>query len=195
MRINDRGPFARGRIIDVSQRGAELLGFRNRGTAKVLVEIIEAESRRLADAALSGQAAASAPKAVPMVAVTAEPLDGNQPSGAVQGPASKQTALAVSTRTDVPFDTGDNNGHVVVSRPVGGADIYVQAGSFTNFDNANRLRARLSALGDVRIAKALVEDTEFFRVRLGPVASVAAADRLLNLLLDNGHYEASVVID
>ena len=35
LRINDRGPFARGRIIDVSRRAAQLLGFQRAGTAKV----------------------------------------------------------------------------------------------------------------------------------------------------------------
>ncbi|NBP73545.1 MAG: septal ring lytic transglycosylase RlpA family protein, partial [Alphaproteobacteria bacterium] len=34
LRINDRGPFARGRIIDVSRRGAQLLGFEKNGVAK-----------------------------------------------------------------------------------------------------------------------------------------------------------------
>ena len=37
LRVNDRGPFARGRIIDVSRRAAQLLGFRYRGTARVKV--------------------------------------------------------------------------------------------------------------------------------------------------------------
>ena len=33
--INDRGPFHRGRIIDLSKAAATKLGFRNAGTAKV----------------------------------------------------------------------------------------------------------------------------------------------------------------
>src|SRR5947199_2745111 len=37
VRVNDRGPFAQGRIIDVSKRAAELLGFYAKGTAKVRV--------------------------------------------------------------------------------------------------------------------------------------------------------------
>lgn len=39
--INDRGPFARGRIIDVSRRAAERLGFRRAGTARVRVEVVQ----------------------------------------------------------------------------------------------------------------------------------------------------------
>ncbi len=51
VRINDRGPFANNRIIDMSQRSAELLGFAGQGTAKVRVDIMEIESRAIADAA------------------------------------------------------------------------------------------------------------------------------------------------
>jgi rare lipoprotein A len=51
VRINDRGPFAAGRIIDVSQRAAQLLGFENVGTAKVRVAILAIESKAIADAA------------------------------------------------------------------------------------------------------------------------------------------------
>ena len=40
--INDRGPFAKGRIIDVSRRAADRLGFRRAGTARVRVEVIQA---------------------------------------------------------------------------------------------------------------------------------------------------------
>ncbi len=40
--VNDRGPFAKGRIIDVSRRAAERLGFRRAGTARVRVEVIQA---------------------------------------------------------------------------------------------------------------------------------------------------------
>lgn len=54
VRINDRGPFARGRIIDVSQRAAELLGFIGPGTARVRVEVMERESRQIAEAARRG---------------------------------------------------------------------------------------------------------------------------------------------
>ena len=40
--VNDRGPFAKGRIIDVSRRAADRLGFLRAGTARVRVEVIQA---------------------------------------------------------------------------------------------------------------------------------------------------------
>jgi rare lipoprotein A len=43
--IEDRGPHARGRILDVSPRTAERLGMREEGTAPVVIEPIEVPQR------------------------------------------------------------------------------------------------------------------------------------------------------
>jgi rare lipoprotein A len=39
--VNDRGPFIKGRIIDVSTRAADVLGFRRAGLAQVQVDTAE----------------------------------------------------------------------------------------------------------------------------------------------------------
>jgi rare lipoprotein A len=44
VRVNDRGPFAANRIMDVSRKTAEVLDFRQRGTTRVKVEHIGAAS-------------------------------------------------------------------------------------------------------------------------------------------------------
>lgn len=43
LRVNDRGPFVDGRIIDLSAGAARKLGFHKKGTARVLVETVELE--------------------------------------------------------------------------------------------------------------------------------------------------------
>lgn len=40
VRINDRGPFAKGRIIDVSKAAAQKLGFMSRGTDRVEISVV-----------------------------------------------------------------------------------------------------------------------------------------------------------
>src|SRR6478735_2775153 len=40
VRVNDRGPYANDRIMDLSRRSAELLGFRDKGTAPVRVQYL-----------------------------------------------------------------------------------------------------------------------------------------------------------
>lgn len=41
VRINDRGPFKKNRIIDVSYEAAKQLGFLNEGTALVKIEVVK----------------------------------------------------------------------------------------------------------------------------------------------------------
>ena len=43
VRVNDRGPFIEGRMIDLSAGAAKRLGFLKQGTARVLVETVELE--------------------------------------------------------------------------------------------------------------------------------------------------------
>jgi len=50
LRINDRGPFVDGRIVDVSRKAAKLLRFHKKGTTRVRVEVLEKESREAAAA-------------------------------------------------------------------------------------------------------------------------------------------------
>lgn len=47
LRVNDRGPFAKNRIIDVSEKAAELLGFKGKGTTQVKVELLRDDTDQL----------------------------------------------------------------------------------------------------------------------------------------------------
>lgn len=40
IRVNDRGPYSHNRVIDVSKKAADVLGFRGRGTVKVRVQYV-----------------------------------------------------------------------------------------------------------------------------------------------------------
>src|ERR1700730_4484626 len=65
LRVNDRGPYANARIIDVSRRAAQLLGFEMAGTTPVRVRILKDESIEVAEAAMRGQAGRVQLAAVP----------------------------------------------------------------------------------------------------------------------------------
>lgn len=54
LRVNDRGPYSRGRVLDVSERAAELLGYKKAGTAKVKIEVLTEASKQVAAAAKRG---------------------------------------------------------------------------------------------------------------------------------------------
>jgi rare lipoprotein A len=55
LRVNDRGPFIGDRLIDLSRRAAQLLGFERSGTAQVRVRIVKDESIAVAEAAMLGE--------------------------------------------------------------------------------------------------------------------------------------------
>lgn len=82
LRVNDRGPYAKERIIDISKRGAQLLGYQTKGTAKVKVEIMAEESKAL-KAALLGQDYQKA------IAVATLPSDVNNSEIVVTGAETK----------------------------------------------------------------------------------------------------------
>jgi rare lipoprotein A len=203
LRINDRGPFVNGRIIDVSRRAAQLLGFHQNGTARVRVQVLADESMALA-AALTGGSGVPAgqpqppvPDAAPTVAVTAQPLPsttgaaGPVPSTAPAVPSAANTASTATTRT---LDAAQPDGRVTQTavKPTG---IFIQAGSFTQLANAQKLTAELSRMGAATMTPIKVGTQQFYRVRLGPIASVTEADRLLERLVQTGHTEARIVVD
>lgn len=41
VRVNDRGPFVRGRVIDVSKAAAQSIGMTSQGVAKVKLDVVQ----------------------------------------------------------------------------------------------------------------------------------------------------------
>ncbi len=75
VRVNDRGPYAANRILDVSKHAAQLLGFIDRGTTMVRVEYVgpaqlDGSDDRLLEATLRQDEPAPVPGAVKLAAAT-----------------------------------------------------------------------------------------------------------------------------
>lgn len=209
VRINDRGPFKRNRVIDVSEKAAELLGFKGIGTAKVRLEVLQQESLRIAQAARMGQstrgyevAMNGRPGAYPGDALETVAYDASSGSVSVQ-PVGRETLMAPSdmgapVQTALPGHIRNGEFYpdpVVQERPVTRTNIYIQAGAFSSYDNANRLRDKLAAFGTAVVKEADVRGQHFYRVRLGPVGNVAEADQLLSRVAGAGHKEAIIVVE
>jgi rare lipoprotein A len=84
VRVNDRGPYAANRIIDVSRRAAHLLGFTERGTASVRVEYVgrapmEGSDDRILEATLRENGPAPAPWDTRLAAMPLIPAFPSQP--------------------------------------------------------------------------------------------------------------------
>jgi rare lipoprotein A len=73
--------------------------------------------------------------------------------------------------------------------------LYIQAGSFASPTNAENLRTRLASFGNAFVAAARIGTQDFYRVRVGPLASVGEADGTLNRMLAAGYSESHIVVD
>lgn len=208
VRVNDRGPFKRGRVMDVSEKAAELLGFKGIGTAKVKIDVLPQESMQIAEMARRGESTkgielaanrGQMPGIVPAAVTTgdiemasADPLQGPAIGGAGSVTAEALAPIQGHTSTDGRFMPDP----VVTQMPVAGhANIYVQAGSFAMADNAQRMSQNLSHIGAVNVYPGYVNGKQFYRVRIGPVANVADADRMLSQVISMGNSSAIIVVD
>ena len=172
IRINDRGPYVRGRIIDLSRRAAQLLGFRYKGTAEVRVRILAEESRR----------AAALAKLTPRPPAIAGPAaDGVvfEPLPSDTGPV-ETVALAAPGEAPAPAPAGEG--------------VYIQAGAFLDPENANRLKARLARFGRAAVAPR-GEGPMLYRVLLGPFADIARARSLIGAVSAASRAPARIVPD
>lgn len=200
LRVNDRGPFSKSRLIDVSHKSASVLGYERQGTARVRVQVLERESRILADAARKGytpdQQMAMAFRR-PTEADTRGDVDvaslGNAPLPPIYQEGTNAPALPTPVVTQSDLD--DLNKQLFKKFPVSPTSLYVQVGAFSNANNAMALKNKLASLGHVVMYETTVNGQLFHRVRLGPVNSVTDADALLRRTLSAGYSSARIVVD
>jgi rare lipoprotein A len=191
VRINDRGPFSGSRIIDLSQRAAQLLGFEGQGTAKVRVQVLADESKAIADAMRHYGGAATPAE---MAAASAPP---EQVASAATAPVQSETLEPVQTTPAIHQELLQTQPlPVVVQMPVTGNNhLFVQAGAFTVSENATKLEQSLKPLGTTSVSTIVINGKTFYRVRVGPVPDVAHADALLSQMRKAGVSGARTVVD
>lgn len=113
VRVNDRGPYHGNRVIDVSQRAADLLGFKSRGTARVKVEYIgpaKLEGSDDVQLAATLRQNGAAPEPAIMVASTSSTImvASNGSMTAMRATRTTQVAIAnVPLPPSRPFDLGE----------------------------------------------------------------------------------------
>jgi rare lipoprotein A len=173
LRINDRGPFVGTRIIDVSKRAADALGYKQKGTAKVRVKYL-------------GPAPLNDPGGRHLLAMN---------DGANIG--SPQTMLADSRtqkrRRQQQFEEStDIAAQDAPSQPISYA-YYVQLGAFADPENVDRIKEGLSEAGPMQMAEISGNAGTIYKLRLGPLRSAEAAQFALNQALSFGLPDAEVI--
>ena len=197
VRINDRGPYANDRVIDLSHASARALGYENQGTSKVRVRYagrapLNGDDRRehqyLAEQpwyrggalGIASAAPANAPRSLaePFPAGTAGRWSpaGYRAALAGKPQASIAPAFAVSSPASgqAPIAHAAYTSRAALGRmqPASGSQrTYVQVGLYRERSNAERLQRELGSIGSIEIAALTGAAGSFYRVRIGPLSA------------------------
>ena len=170
VRVNDRGPFVRGRIIDLSRAAAQELGFYQQGTARVRVRYVGpapplgGSDVRLAQASRRRDRDDDGDAALP-----------NGPQPYRQDPrASYRTVSAASP-------------------PAPARGLRVQAGAFSTQDNAERAARQLASAGPTRVEPMERDGRTLYRVTVGGGEDADTADGLRARVAAAGYPDARVI--
>ncbi len=214
VRVNDRGPFAHDRLIDLSAGAAQQLGIMQQGVAGVRVRKVNpTESERVAlrsgnqatlrvdtpdsllvvlrdKLAKLPRPAASAQRGAPVSVAGANPSStpGQRDGRFIRegtGTPAPATRTAPQPRPDGRFVREGVGGPQPASLPRQGGYV-VQLASFSSRSRADALARRLGANVEPSV------DGSLFRVRYGPYASEAEAQSGLATARERGYPNAKI---
>ncbi len=166
VRVNDRGPFHGGRIIDLSYAGAKKLGYHQHGTARVRVDAINPANYQ--------RNSVSVPTLREQV---------NKPKQTLSQlmPLSVPPLMPVTT---VP---------VATKKPA--AQPFLQVGVYSSMNSARQLQQQLSAITSypVSVRRFGEEGAPVFKVWVGPIVDHLQMATLRERLIGQGRHKPFVV--
>lgn len=199
-RVNDRGPFANDRLIDLSEGAAKQLGMTQQGVAGVRVRKVNPPEQDRAMLRNGQLASARTDTPESLLKILREKLGKMPRPSAIAGTAPKPVAVKPGTGTPPPAKATNNNsdGRFVregIGAPKAGtkappipvaaaAGYFVQVAAFSSRARADDLARKLGAKV---VASA---DGRLFRVRFGPFASEAEGQRALADAQKRGYPQA-----
>ncbi len=203
VRVNDRGPYARNRVIDLSRAAAQELDIVRNGTAHVRIDQLSAESQTVKQVAQSGGGPAEQQAALTQLAAgrgsapAPAPVPAYAPPPVQQAPPPPQE---VFVRAEPPRATpvgarGPTIASIASGSTQSGGSFYVQTGAFSTMNNAARQRDLIGSYGSTEIFQASAGGHEVYRVRVGPYTTPDAAGIVADRLRRSGYGEARVVTD
>ncbi|MDR3536160.1 MAG: RlpA-like double-psi beta-barrel domain-containing protein [Acetobacteraceae bacterium] len=192
LRLNDRGTGNPRRLVEVTRRVAMLLGISPGGGAQVRLQVLSNESRAavdgLPDAPHLGVVAA--PRGA-VEATDLPPPPGSRQGGGHLAPGAHLATEQATPTTAVPLLRLPE---AVTQGPAQPGRLWVRLDTFEEYQYAAVQRAKLSGLGPA-IVSPRIGRTQAFRVQIGPIATVAQADAVLNQALAAGIPDARIVVE
>ena len=220
VRLNDRGPFADNRLIDLSREAARRLGFEEQGLARVRVRYIgpaplhaKAPSRphealRYAAQARQTQkteSLASAPQKARGTIIAAAVRSSTAPTAPPKSrpPATESVAAfepVSSSQTTAPRLASLNREAPAMQTRIETAPqtfekLYViRVAALSRLDNVERLRAEMAQIGPLRVSRVETDERRvFYRVSMGPFNAYDTAAASLEDVRAAGYADASIV--
>lgn len=182
VRVNDRGPFHEDRVIDLSYAAAYRLGYADKGTALLELEVLdpmapEWVAKRAGREYRQPQAVASSapseglelspePARVAAPVVAREPGSGLPDVVAQSESGAGPAPIAAESIAPATVDVGSDGPATPRT--------WLQAGAFRSMDGARSLQRSIAALVDQDVVIQTVSG--WHRVRVGPLANLAALD-------------------
>ncbi len=147
VRVNDRGPFVDGRIIDLSKAAAQQLGYYRNGVARVRVKYVGPAPKNVFD---GGRQYAVQQTAAPPPPPRERSFDDiKEPTQRVQVIPSRQPDPEWGSAPPInPPDAAPARAYASVAKPSG---FRVQAGSFSSRENAEKAVRQLSSAGQAQL--------------------------------------------
>ena len=204
VRVNDRGPFHAGRVIDLSFAAATKLGFTKQGTAKVEVRALTPADGR--GGRPDERTARAEPPAKPTPATVADnsvsadeferwmQAQGIRFAGKPDAGKPDQAIGALPVTAVLPVASPSSIQVASAGTSDKAGDVLLQLASFTARDNAERARDTLQAGGidALRIDEASVNGQPVWRLRIGPVPA-SRVQELSARAADLGFVSAQIV--
>lgn len=170
VRVNDRGPFAHERVLDLSEQAAIILGYKSQGITKVKIEVLPEESRTVAQAAKQGRDTRGFE-----VALNRHRTPNTKPATRAPHSYTPISKQRVTRTTSIS------------------PRYYIQAGAFSQEQNAQRFSQLLSGIADTNVVSSLSSNGTLYKVRVGPVKNQAEANALLTAVESRSRSNAIIV--
>ncbi|MFN3910414.1 septal ring lytic transglycosylase RlpA family protein [Hyphomonas sp.] len=196
VRVNDRGPFEDNAVLQVSRQAARALGFEGAGKAELTLRLV---GNAPADVSKVEVLDAERKPKLMLMSVRApqtnadELLGGDELAGGASASTEPAPKRAAVKWPEPPSDWGVKPEPVKASVSAEGGSTYVQLASFSDIGNAEAMYRGLKGDLPVEIVPARVNGTDYFRVRVGPLASRDAAQQIRDRLSAEGKGDGRVV--
>jgi rare lipoprotein A len=167
VRINDRGPFVQGRIVDLSLKAAEAIGIDNKGIARVQAIALGEEGTNTAT--------------------------NTQSDAQTNARTNTATNTRINITTDITTKTPEES-PALTYKEFSTGEFYVQIGTFTEKPHATRLQKRFADAGHSTVIQRNFESEPMrYMVQVYVGKTMQKAKRAEKALLENGYSGAFII--